>query len=133
MQKTQPKKQLRKPQKQNRPGIEKKMTPLPVYDDPQVSGSGKLKNKIALITGGDSGIGRAVATLFAKEGADIAISYLSEKADALEVKNQIVPSSSTFNAWMILFGNCNSELISDLNNAILMSFIFSFRNTRFSS
>ena len=89
MQKAQPKKQIRKPQKQNRPGIEKKMSPLPVYDDPRVLGSGKLKKKIALITGGDSGIGRAVAILFAKEGADIAISYLSEKSDALEVKDVI--------------------------------------------
>ncbi len=86
MQKTQPKKKIRKPQKQNLPGIENKMTPAPVYDNPKILGSGKLKNKVAIITGGDSGIGRAVAILFAKEGADVAISYLSEDADAQETK-----------------------------------------------
>jgi len=58
------KKEIRKPQEQNRPGIESKMTPNPVYDNPEVKGSNKLKNKAALITGGDSGIGRAVAILF---------------------------------------------------------------------
>jgi len=89
MQKAQPKKLLRKPQSQNRPGIESKMKPLPVYDHPHVTGSGKLKNKIALISGGDSGIGRAVAILFAKEGADVAIAYLSENSDAQEAKEII--------------------------------------------
>ncbi|MEO5984287.1 MAG: SDR family oxidoreductase [Ferruginibacter sp.] len=89
MQKAQPKKLIRKPQKQNRPGIESKMQPLPLYDDMKVQGSGKLRNKVALITGGDSGIGRAVAILFAKEGADVAISYLSEDSDARETQNII--------------------------------------------
>ena len=84
MQKTNPKKQVRKPQQQDRPGQESKMLPAPVFDYPQVKGSGKLNNRIALITGGDSGIGRAVAILFAKEGADIVISYLSEHKDAKE-------------------------------------------------
>ncbi len=86
MQKTNPKKSLRPPQKQNKPGEENKMVPLPVFDNPSVTGSGKLNNKIAFITGGDSGIGRAVAVLFAKEGADIAIVYLSEDKDAEETK-----------------------------------------------
>src|SRR5690242_6052992 len=89
MQKAQPKKLIRKPQKQNRPGIESKMTPRPVYDNPRSIGTQKLANKVALITGGDSGIGRAVAVLFAKEGADIAIAYLSEDSDALETKDII--------------------------------------------
>ncbi len=89
MQKAQPKKIIRKPQAQNRPGIESKMNPLPVYDDLHVSGSGKLKNKVVLISGGDSGIGRAVAILFAKEGADVAIAYLNEHADAAEAKEVI--------------------------------------------
>lgn len=89
MQKTQPKKLIRKPQSQNRPGIESKMTPLPVFDYPHIRGTGKLMNKVALISGGDSGIGRAVAILFAKEGADVAISYLSENSDAAEAKELI--------------------------------------------
>lgn len=89
MQKAQPKKPIRKPQSQNRPGIESKMTPLPVYDYPHIAGTGKLKNKVALISGGDSGIGRAVAILFAKEGADVAIAYLNENSDAAEAKEII--------------------------------------------
>ena len=72
-------------QKQPRPGIEEKISPRPQYKAPKYKGSGKLKNKAAIITGGDSGIGRAVAVLFAREGADIAIVHLPvEKADAKE-------------------------------------------------
>src|SRR5689334_10609347 len=78
MQKGREKKQVRKPQQQSRPGKERKLKPKPVFDYPGVKGSGKLGGKIALITGGDSGIGRAVAILFAKEGAHIAIAYLNE-------------------------------------------------------
>ena len=73
MQKGSKKKPIRKPQHQPKPGLEKKMSPRPIYDDPARPGTNKLQGKIALITGGDSGIGRAVATLFAKEGADISI------------------------------------------------------------
>src|SRR5690349_21523259 len=79
------KKPLRKPQHQARPGKESKMEPQPDFQ-PEYPGSGRLRNKIALITGGDSGIGRAVAVLFAKEGADIAIVYLNEHDDANETK-----------------------------------------------
>ena len=89
MQKSNPKKAIRPPQKQDKPGEEYKMLPLPVFDNPLIKGSGKLANKIAFITGGDSGIGRAVAVLFAKEGADIAIVYLSEHTDAEETKKYI--------------------------------------------
>lgn len=81
MQKSSPKRQLRPKQTQRRPGHESKMTPEPVYDTPH-PGSGKLRGKVAFITGGDSGIGRAVAVLFAKEGADVAIAYLNEHTDA---------------------------------------------------
>jgi len=78
------------PQHQNeQPGIQTKMNPQPVSEDPSYRGSGKLKDKVALISGGDSGIGRAVAIYFAKEGADVAIIYLSENEDAVETKRQV--------------------------------------------
>ena len=72
-------------QKQPKPGIEKKMDPRPQYKAPKYKGSGKLKNMAAIVTGGDSGIGRAVAVLFAREGADVSIVHLpEEKVDAKE-------------------------------------------------
>jgi NAD(P)-dependent dehydrogenase (short-subunit alcohol dehydrogenase family) len=89
MQKGSPKKPIRKPQHQPKPGIEKKMSPRPIYDDPSRPVTNKLQGKVALITGGDSGIGRAVAILFAKEGAEIAIAYLNEHADAKETRDVI--------------------------------------------
>ena len=73
-------------QQQSKPGIESLMTPRPIFDNPNYKPSGKLMSKVALITGGDSGIGRAIAVAFAKEGADIAISYLNEHSDAEETK-----------------------------------------------
>jgi NAD(P)-dependent dehydrogenase (short-subunit alcohol dehydrogenase family) len=88
MQKAGKKRPLRKPQRQQKPGLESKLQPQPVSDIPEL-GSGKLVNKVALITGGDSGIGRAVAILFAKEGADIAIAYLNEHSDAAETKKMV--------------------------------------------
>lgn len=77
------------PQQQEPPGRESDMTPRPRADDSRYRGSGKLANKAALITGGDSGIGRAVAIAFAKEGADVAIVYLSEHGDAEESKRLV--------------------------------------------
>jgi NAD(P)-dependent dehydrogenase (short-subunit alcohol dehydrogenase family) len=82
------KKTIRKPQHQQRPGKESKMQPQPDFQT-TYRGAGKLDGKIALITGGDSGIGRAVAVLFAKEGADIAIAYLSEHGDARETQQYV--------------------------------------------
>lgn len=71
------------PQHQNRqPGREAEMNPLPQYDDPDYKAGGKLAGKRALITGGDSGIGRAIAVAYAKEGADVAIVHLRENSDA---------------------------------------------------
>ena len=78
------------PQEQERqPGIESEMRPRPRAEDPSYRGSGKLQGKVALITGGDSGIGRAVAIAFAKEGADVAIGYLDEHSDAEETRRQV--------------------------------------------
>lgn len=75
------------PQHQDRrPGIESEMFPRPIYNNPWYTGSGKLMNRTALITGGDSGIGRAVSVSFAKEMADVSIVYLNERSDALETK-----------------------------------------------
>lgn len=88
--KTNPPKRLRPPQEQKqRPGLESEMRPRPQAERSEHKASGKLKDKVAFITGGDSGIGRAVAILFAKEGAHIAISYLTEHADAEETKRQV--------------------------------------------
>ena len=78
------------PQKQDRqPGMEYLMEPKPIFDNPGYQSGGKLKGKTALISGGDSGIGRAVAVAYAKEGANVALTFLDERKDALETKKEV--------------------------------------------
>jgi NAD(P)-dependent dehydrogenase (short-subunit alcohol dehydrogenase family) len=72
-----------------KPGQEAMLDPAPMYDAPYYRGSGKLQDKVAIITGGDSGIGRSVAVLFAREGADVAILYLAENRDAEVTKTAV--------------------------------------------
>ncbi|QHS56886.1 SDR family oxidoreductase [Mucilaginibacter sp. 14171R-50] len=80
----------KKPKKQDKqPGIEAEMNPAPEYIKAGYKAAGKLLDKVALITGGDSGIGRAVSVHFAKEGADVAIVYLDEDIDAEETKKLV--------------------------------------------
>lgn len=87
---TQPEKQtLPKQSQDQQPGVETKMNPEPVSINPSYKGSGKLAGKVAIITGGDSGIGKSVAIYFAREGADVAICYLEEDQDA-ETTKQLV-------------------------------------------
>lgn len=87
---TTPSKQTLPPQHQNQqPGIESKMNPKPEFEKTKYKAADKLLDKVALITGGDSGIGRAVAVTYAKEGADVAVVYLNEHQDAKETKRQV--------------------------------------------
>jgi NAD(P)-dependent dehydrogenase (short-subunit alcohol dehydrogenase family) len=86
-----PQKEKRQPAQQQRqqPGREYKMKPRPRVEDVAHRGSGKLQGKVAIVTGGDSGIGRAVAVAFAKQGADVAIVYLEERKDANETRRLV--------------------------------------------
>lgn len=100
------------------PGMECTMNPKPIFDNPNYKGSNKLKDKVALITGGDSGIGRAVAVAYAKEGANLAIVYYDEHEDAEETKKIIeglgrkcllIPGDITDNKF------CNNAIQKTIN------------------
>ncbi|NJN88747.1 MAG: glucose 1-dehydrogenase [Leptolyngbyaceae cyanobacterium SL_7_1] len=102
-------KSLQPPQEQDRrPGLESEMTPEPQSFAPHYKGSDKLQGKVALITGGDSGIGRSVAILFAREGADVAIAYLDEHEDAVETKEQVEAEGQR---CFVLAGDIGNEQI----------------------
>jgi NAD(P)-dependent dehydrogenase (short-subunit alcohol dehydrogenase family) len=95
------------PQHQDRPpGIEAEMTPKPKAEDKEYRGSGKLDGKVALITGGDSGIGRAAAIAFAVEGADVSILYLDEHQDAEETKRKVEEKGRR---CLLIAGDAGSE------------------------
>jgi hypothetical protein len=79
-------------QQQPIPGATDKMDPRPDHGESTYKGSGRLQNKKVLITGGDSGIGRAVAIAFAREGADLLVSYLNEHQDAEETRRLVEPA-----------------------------------------
>jgi NAD(P)-dependent dehydrogenase (short-subunit alcohol dehydrogenase family) len=89
-----------------KPGLESLMTPKPQFDRGSYIPSGKLQRKVALITGGDSGIGRSVSILYAKEGANVAIIYLSEHEDALDTKKLVEEQGG---ACLLLAGDIGNE------------------------
>lgn len=78
------------------PGSQQKMNPVPVTDNPKYKGSGKLENRVAVISGGDSGIGQAVAAAFAKEGADVVIAFFTEQEDASETERLVKAAGRRF-------------------------------------
>jgi NAD(P)-dependent dehydrogenase (short-subunit alcohol dehydrogenase family) len=110
----------KEPQQQERPGSEAEMRPTPVYDDKTKKGSGKLLNKVAVITGGDSGIGRAAAILFAKEGADVAVVYLNEHEDAKQTQKEV---ENYGRECLLLSGDLESE---DFCNSVMNKVIDEF-------
>jgi len=102
------------------PGMEYLMNPRPIFDDPNYVGSNKLKDKVAIITGGDSGLGRAAAVAFVKEGAKLVIPYYDEHQDAMETKRYIE----------LLGGEC--ELLSgDISDKNFCKEIVNFTLNRF--
>ena len=111
-----------KPQTQTKqPGIESQMDPKPIYDYPEYNnGSGRLKNKVAIITGGDSGIGRAVALAFAKEGAKVVVVYYDETEDANETKQAIEQAQGE---CLLIQGDLtNPSFAQDIVNQTLAKF-----------
>lgn len=100
---------------ENQPGFEYLMTPRPIFDNPNYLGSGKLKGKVAIITGGDSGLGRAAAIAFIKEGAKVVIPYYNEHVDAKETKEYIeqLGGESLFLSGDIADPNFSDYIVSE--------------------
>ncbi|MBO0993907.1 glucose 1-dehydrogenase [Bacillus sp. SD088] len=92
------------------PGLEYLMHPRPISENPDERGSNKLENKVAIITGGDSGIGRAIAYAFVKEGAKVVIVYLNEHRDAKETEQRIHELGGE---CLLIFGDLKDEKMSD--------------------
>ena len=101
-----------------KPGVEAELTLKPMYDAPFYKGSDKLKDKVALITGGDSGIGRAVAVLFAREGCDVAIAYLEEGEDAEVTKAAVARTVKELRGLDILVNNAAFQEHANANEDI---------------
>ena len=102
-----PSKPLQPPQHQDyQPGLESAMEPKPQSSSGSYQGANKLKGKVALVTGGDSGIGRAIAVIFAKEGANVAISYLNEHSDAEDTKRSVEAAGQ---ACLLIPGDIGNE------------------------
>lgn len=107
-------------QQNEQPGIQANMAQQPTTENPEYTGSSKLRGKTAIITGGDSGIGRAVAVAFAKEGADVAVMYLNEHEDAQETERQVTAAGAK---CMVLAGDIGDEsFCSEAVKAVVKDF-----------
>ncbi|MDO4963118.1 MAG: SDR family oxidoreductase [bacterium] len=107
-------------EQENQPGFEYLMDPRPIFDNPNYKGSGKLNGKVAIITGGDSGLGRAAAVAFVKEGASVVIPYLNEHEDAKYTKDYI---ESMGGACLLISGDISKkEFCKQIVNLTLSTF-----------
>ena len=105
---------------EKQPGLEYVMNPLPIYDNPNYKGSGKLKDKVAIITGGDSGLGRAAAIMYVKEGAKVVIPYYDEDKDAMWTKHHI---ESLGGECLLIRGDiCNKDFSKEIVDKTLNKF-----------
>jgi NAD(P)-dependent dehydrogenase (short-subunit alcohol dehydrogenase family) len=108
------------PQQQRPPGTESKMNPQPMSEDPNYKAAGKFEGKTVIVTGGDSGIGKATAIAFAKEGANIAVIYLSEDEDANKTKTRI---EELGRKCLLVKGDVgNKEFCKEATNQIMGTF-----------